>query len=314
MSLLDVEGLELGLRTPEGGTVPLVEDVSFSLEAGRMFALVGESGCGKSVTAAAIGGLLPGSIVQTGGRIRWGGGNAVRRGEGIAYVFQDPGECLDPVFTVGSQIAESLRMRGSRRERREEMERLLRRVGFAEPGRVLASYPHQLSGGQQQRAMLAMALAARPRLLVADEPTTALDVTVQAKILRLLAELQREAGLGVLLITHNLGVVAEVADEVAVMYAGRIVEAGPVRTVLRRPEHPYPAALLRALPRLDAVRGDELADIPGVVPPPGRRGPGCAFAPRCARAAAVCRECVPPWRTAADGRGVACHHAGGVES
>lgn len=308
MSLLTVEGLRLGLRGVGGGVTPLVEGVSFSLETGRIFALVGESGCGKSVTAAAIGGLLPEGICQTGGRIFWGDGRPVERGCGLAYVFQDPGTCLNPVFTIASQIAEVLGGRGvGAGGKRGEMERLMRRVGFSEPGRILRSYPHQLSGGQQQRAMLAMALGAEPKLLIADEPTTALDVTVQAKILRLLVSLQREEGLAVLLITHNLGVVAEVADEMGVMYAGRIVEAGGARVLLEGPAHPYLKAMLRALPRLDGGRGEALEDIPGMVPAPGRRGGGCAFAPRCGMARGICRERVPGWRTLGGGRGVACH-------
>jgi len=221
-------------------------------------------------------------------------------------VFQDPGECLDPVFTIGSQIREAL-PKEDRGRARERMTDLLRTVGFDEPERVLASYPHQLSGGMQQRAMLAMALAGRPRVLVADEPTTALDVTVQAKILRLLADLQRKENLAVLLITHNLAVVAEIADEIHVMYAGRIVESGPVE-MLRAPRHPYVQGLLKALPRLDGA--ERLEGIEGSVPPLGRRPPGCRFHPRCARARAVCAEREPPWTACGPGHRVACWACG----
>lgn len=309
MSVLAIQHLALTLSAADKPPVPLVEDVSFSLQESRMLALVGESGCGKSITAAAIGGLLPPGIQQTAGRIAWADGAPVQRGRGIAYVFQDPGECLNPVFTIASQIKEVLPPE-ERPQAALIMERLLRRVGFEEPARVLSSYPHQLSGGQQQRAMLAMALATHPRVLIADEPTTALDVTVQAKILRLLADLQRTEKLAVLLITHNLGVVAEVADDMAVMYAGRIVESGSVRALLTHPQHPYLRALLRALPRLapgEAIPA--LEGIPGIVPPPGQRGEGCAFAPRCPHAQPPCRSERPPLRTTAAGHPAACHTA-----
>jgi oligopeptide/dipeptide ABC transporter ATP-binding protein len=268
---------------------------------------VGESGCGKSVTAAALGGLLPRGMVQDRGTIRWADGRPCGPGRGLAYVFQDPGECLDPVFTIGSQIREVLPP-VDRACAAERMTGLLATAGFEDPARVLASYPHQLSGGMQQRAMLAMALAGRPRVLVADEPTTALDVTVQAKILQLLATLQRRENLAVLLITHNLGVVAEVADEVHVMYAGRIVESGPV-AMLARPRHPYVRGLLNALPRLTGATG-RLEGIGGSVPPLGRRPAGCRFHPRCQLARAVCREREPSPVSRGDGGAVACWACG----
>ncbi len=301
--MLTAAGLGVGFLPEPGRRVAVVEGVDLCLRAGRTTALVGESGCGKSVTAAALGGLLPRGLARDRGEIRWANGIPCRPGRGLAYVFQDPGECLDPVFTIGSQIRETLPPE-ERGQARARMAALLRTVGFAEPERVLASYPHQLSGGMQQRAMLAMALASRPRVLVADEPTTALDVTVQAKILRLLADLQRLENLAVLLITHNLGVVAEIADEVHVMYAGRTVESGPVE-LLRNPRHPYVRGLLQALPQL-AGSAERLAGIEGSVPSPGRRPAGCRFHPRCAEARALCREKEPELRSCAAGHAVAC--------
>jgi len=301
--VLTAAGLGVGFLPEPGRRVAVVEGVDLCLRAGRTTALVGESGCGKSVTAAALGGLLPRGLARDRGEIRWANGIPCRPGRGLAYVFQDPGECLDPVFTIGSQIRETLPPE-ERGQARARMAALLRTVGFAEPERVLASYPHQLSGGMQQRAMLAMALASRPRVLVADEPTTALDVTVQAKILRLLADLQRLENLAVLLITHNLGVVAEIADEVHVMYAGRTVESGPVE-LLRNPRHPYVRGLLQALPQL-AGSAERLAGIEGSVPSPGRRPAGCRFHPRCAEARALCREKEPELRSCAAGHAVAC--------
>ncbi|HOO20545.1 MAG TPA: ABC transporter ATP-binding protein [Kiritimatiellia bacterium] len=300
--VLTASGLGVGYATGGGERLEVAGEVDLILRAGRTTALVGESGCGKSITAAALGGLLPRGMNRDRGEIRWAGGGARGPGKGLAYVFQDPGECLDPVFTIGNQIRESL-PKEDRGRARERMVDLLRTVGFDDPERVLASYPHQLSGGMQQRAMLAMALAGRPRVLVADEPTTALDVTVQAKILRLLADLQRKADLAVLLITHNLAVVAEIADEIHVMYAGRIVESGPVE-ILKNPRHPYVQGLLKALPRLDGAA--RLEGIEGSVPPLGRRPPGCRFHPRCALARAVCAEQMPTWTACGPGHRVAC--------
>lgn len=302
-AVLTVSGLGVGFVSAGGRRLEVAGEVDLCLRAGRMVALVGESGCGKSITAAALGGLLPRGMAMDRGEIRWADGMARGPGRGLAYVFQDPGECLDPVFTIGSQIRETL-PKAERACAGERMDELLRTVGFGEPARVLASYPHQLSGGMQQRAMLAMALAGRPRVLVADEPTTALDVTVQAKILRLLAELQRKENLAVLLITHNLGVVAEVADEVHVMYAGRVVESGPV-DLLRNPCHPYVKGLLKALPRLDGD-AEKLEGIEGSVPPLGRRPGGCRFHPRCPLARTVCKEREPGSTARAGGRRVAC--------
>lgn len=301
--MLTASGLGVGLAVAGGRRLEVVAGVDLCLRAGRMTALVGESGCGKSITAAALGGLLPRGMALDRGDIRWADGGSCGPGKGLAYVFQDPGECLDPVFTIGNQIREAL-PKVERGHAKERMDELLRTVGFDDPARVLASYPHQLSGGMQQRAMLAMALAGRPRVLVADEPTTALDVTVQAKILRLLAELQRQENLAVLLITHNLGVVAEIADEVHVMYAGRVVESGPV-DLLRRPLHPYVKGLLKALPRFDG-NAERLEGIEGTVPPLGRRPAGCRFHPRCPLARTICREREPELAPQTAGHSVAC--------
>jgi peptide/nickel transport system ATP-binding protein len=306
-AVLTATGLGVGYFLEGGRRLEVVEGVDLELRTGGTTALVGESGCGKSITAAALGGLLPRGMQRDRGEIRWAAGGECGPGRGLAYVFQDPGECLDPVFTIGSQIREALPKK-ERGRAAERMAELLRTVGFAEPARVLASYPHELSGGMQQRAMLAMALAGRPRVLVADEPTTALDVTVQAKILRLLADLQRRENLAVLLITHNLGVVAEIADEVLVMYAGRVVESGPVG-MLRNPRHPYVLGLLKALPRLAAEAG-RLEGIEGSVPPLGRRPAGCGFHPRCPQARTVCRERGPELQACGGGQRVACWACG----
>ncbi len=314
-SLLRVEGLSTGFATEEG-FVSVVEDVSFELAPGGTLGLVGESGSGKSVTAMSIMRLLaepPARIVA--GRVLFEGrdllgldGAAMRgvRGDRIAMIFQEPMTSLNPTMTVGRQIAEVLTLhRGLRRAAaRAEAVAMLRQVGVGGAERRFDQYPHQLSGGLRQRAMIAMALVCRPALVIADEPTTALDVTIQAQILDLLRRLRAELGMAVLLITHDLGVVAEFCDEVAVMYAGRIVERGGA-ALFRRPRHPYTAGLLAATPRSTA-RGGRLATIPGVVPAPGRRGIGCSFAPRCGRVLERCRAERPPLAPVAAGHETAC--------
>jgi len=297
--LLSVEGLSVEFRT-EGGSVAVVEDLSFSIGAGRTLGLVGESGCGKSVTALALTRLLPAPPARiAGGRIRFEGvdllglaGPALRRvrGDRIGMIFQEPMTSLNPTLTIGRQIAEVLRLhRGlgaaAARDRSVEM---LRQVGVGAPERRFDQYPHQLSGGLRQRVMIAIALVCHPDLLIADEPTTALDVTIQAQILDLLKRLQRELGMAILLITHDLGVVAEFCDEVAVMYAGRIVEQGSAAALFAAPRHPYTAGLLASSPRR-VRRGERLPTIPGMVPAPGRRGAGCSFAERCSRVLGRCR-------------------------
>jgi len=289
--LLEVEHLRIAFRRDGKEVVP-VRDVSFSVpEHGRM-ALVGESGCGKSLTALSLAGLPPTDRASLGGTIRFTGSGASR--PSVAYVFQNPTESLNPVIRIRDQIREALPKGMSRKEGDARIVELLARTGLPDPQRAAHSYPCELSGGQQQRAMIAMALAARPDLLVADEPTTALDVTTQREVLELIDSLANETGMAVLLITHNLGLVAGRMDTVNVMYAGMIVESGPVVEVLSNPRHPYTQGLLAAVPALDAPRDAPLADIPGTVPPPDAWPPGCAFAPRCSRATDRCSRGIPP--------------------
>lgn len=308
--LLEVEHLSVTFRTPSGEVTP-VPDVSLKVGVGERVALVGESGCGKSVTALSLTALPPTDRARRHGSIRFDGKDllkdptalgAVRR-SGIAYVFQDPMASLNPVLRIRDQIAEALPKLPAD-ARRTRIVSLLADVGLPDPARAADAYPCELSGGQCQRVMLAMALAAEPRLLIADEPTTALDVTTQRRILGLMDRLARERGMTLLLITHNLGIVASYMQRLYVMYAGRIVEGGTVRDVLSAPRHPYTQGLLAAVPslRLDRPR---LRDIPGTVPPPGRFPPGCAFAPRCPLARPACSEAVPELRTEGN-RSVRC--------
>ena len=309
--LLEVCGLSVTFKTPSGWVTP-VPEVSLTVDAGERVALVGESGCGKSVTALSLTALPPTDRAKRAGRIIFNGEDlltsehAVRsaRRHGIAYVFQDPMASLNPVMRVGEQIGEVLpQLRG--KAKRERICALLADVGLPEPERAYAAYPCELSGGQCQRVMLAMALAAEPKLLIADEPTTALDVTTQRLILGLMEELVRKRGMALLLITHNLGIVANYFQRLYVMYAGRVVESGRVRDVLAHPRHPYTQGLLAAVPSLRAETG-KLRDIPGTVPAPGSFPAGCAFAPRCAYAKPECTTAVPPLTTSADGRAVRC--------
>ncbi len=304
----------------EGGLVRAVDGISLSVGAGETVAVVGESGCGKSVTALSILRLIaspPGRIA--GGTIEFEGldllsmpEKAMRRirGKKIAMVFQEPQTSLNPVFTVGFQVAEPLLLHEkiSRRAGRARAIELLRRVGIADPESRVDDYPHQLSGGMKQRAMIAMALACKPSLLIADEPTTALDVTVQSQILALLKDLQRDLGMSVLLITHDLGIVAEVADRVAVMYAGRIVETADVRALFASPRHPYTVGLFDSLPRVGEIRA-RLRAIPGQVPDPAAFPEGCRFHPRCPLAIDRCRSEVPLLREISPGHASACHRA-----
>ena len=304
----------------EGGLVRAVDGISLSVGAGETVAVVGESGCGKSVTALSILRLIaspPGRIA--GGTIEFEGldllsmpEKAMRRirGKKIAMVFQEPQTSLHPVFTVGFQVAEPLLLHEkiSRRAGRARAIELLRRVGIADPESRVDDYPHQLSGGMKQRAMIAMALACKPSLLIADEPTTALDVTVQSQILALLKDLQRDLGMSVLLITHDLGIVAEVADRVAVMYAGRIVETADVRALFASPRHPYTVGLFDSLPRVGEIRA-RLRAIPGQVPDPAAFPEGCRFHPRCPLAIDRCRSEVPLLREISPGHASACHRA-----
>jgi len=302
--LLEVRDLGVSFLRRGRPPVRAVEGVSFTVEAGRTVGLVGESGSGKSVTALSIMGLLPRRGVATAGDVRLAGESLVGlpdaalreiRGRDVAMVFQDPMSSLNPVVTVGLQLTEVLRRhRGlSRPAAREAGVALLDRVGIPDSRRRMSSFPHQLSGGMRQRALLAMAVACRPRLLIADEPTTALDVTIQAQILELLAELVRDAGTALLLITHDLGVVAGVCDEVHVMYSGRIVESASRRDLFRAPRHPYTHGLLGSIPRLDTPRGTRLEAIPGSPTQVLAWERGCAFQPRCGHALDVCAERSP---------------------
>ena len=295
--LLEVEHLRLKFRRDGRDIVP-VRDVSFSVPEHGRVALVGESGCGKSLTALSLARLPPIDRAEVSGRIAFSG----RR---LAYVFQNPTESLNPVMRIKDQIREALPKGVGRAEGDRQIVDLLSRTGLPDPRRAADSYPCELSGGQQQRAMIAMALAARPDLLIADEPTTALDVTTQREVLELIDSLAAETGMAVLLITHNLGLVAGRMDLVNVMYAGTVVESGPVTEVLAAPRHPYTRGLLAAVPVLDAPRDAPLTDIPGTVPPPDAWPEGCAFAPRCACAVERCRREMPP-TVQSENRRLAC--------
>jgi oligopeptide/dipeptide ABC transporter ATP-binding protein len=301
--LLEVKNLQTHFPT-RNGLVRAVDGVSFHLDAGELLGVVGESGCGKSITALSIMRLIapPGKIV--GGEITFDGKNLLKlseaqmraiRGDDIAMIFQDPMTSLNPVFTVGEQIAEALRLHRklSRKAARAAAIEAMREVSIPDPARRADDYPHQLSGGMRQRVMIAMALACDPKLLIADEPTTALDVTIQAQILELLEELRKHRELAVLLITHDLGVVAEVADRVAVMYTGRFVEESTVDELFARPKHPYTEGLLRSVPKLtitEVGKAERLETIEGVVPSPTNLPPGCHFAPRCPYRMPRCTE------------------------
>jgi peptide/nickel transport system ATP-binding protein len=304
--LLEVEGLSVEIPTVEGA-LHAVRDVSFSISSGRTLSIVGESGCGKSMTALALMDLLPRGARRSVRRLIFEGEDltavpAVRlaalRGARIAMVFQDPMTALNPAFTIGEQLIEVHRRhkRSSRRQARERAVELLQKVGIPGAGRRLGQHPHELSGGLRQRVMIAMALMCEPSLLIADEPTTALDVTIQAQILRLLVDLQRDLGIAMLLITHDLGVVARVAQSVVVMYAGEIVETAPTAELLTAPRHPYTRGLMASVPVPGRTRpGEPLAVIPGVVPAPIGEMRGCAFRNRCSFALAACSEPVE-WR------------------
>jgi oligopeptide/dipeptide ABC transporter ATP-binding protein len=329
MPLLEIKNLVTAFQTP-AGRVPAVDGVSLSIERGKTLGLVGESGCGKSVTAMSILRLVaaPGRIEQ--GQILLSLGRATEgaaaidlaslpeselrriRGSRIGMIFQEPMTSLNPVFTIGSQIAETLHLHRplSREAARARALEMLKLVRVADPDRRLDEYPHQLSGGMRQRVMIAMALACEPDLVIADEPTTALDVTIQAQILDLLADLRQRLGTAILLITHDLGVVAETCDDVAVMYAGKIVERAPAATLFARPMHPYTIGLLRSRPEA-ARRGDgPLATIPGMVPPPQEFPAGCRFHPRCEHARLPhCQEEPPELREVAPGHFVRCPYA-----
>ncbi len=296
--LLDVRQLRVSFMTDEG-EVRAVDGVSFSIRRGETLALVGESGSGKSVTALSLARLVPtppgvykgGQVLLEGEDVLTMGRDKLRaiRGARISYVFQEPATSLNPVFRIGTQIKEVLQLHRPEAATDDEVARLLRLVHIPEPTQRAREYPHQLSGGMQQRVMIAMALACHPSLLIADEPTTALDVTIQAQVLDLLKELKRSLGMSILLITHNLGIVGDLADQVCVMYAGRIVERAPAEELLQTPRHPYTRALLRSIPRLGTKR-QRLETIPGSVPNAARLPSGCKFHPRCPVARPSCAQ------------------------
>lgn len=315
--LLEVSSLGVSFRAAGRVSEP-VRNVSFSIPPRGRTALVGESGCGKSLTALSLARLPPldraqcsGTVVFRGAKRRFSGNAgdpalAALRGRGVSYVFQNPSEALNPVMRIGAQIEEALPPGLSRAQRRERAVSLLDRTGLPDPARAAAAHPCELSGGQCQRCALAMALAAGPDLLVADEPTTALDVTTQKLVLDLIDSLADETGMAVLLITHNLALVAGRTDEVNVMYAGAIVESGPVEEVLSHPRHPYTRGLLAAVPALDAPAASPLRDIPGTVPPPHDWPAGCAFHPRCPHATERCKKETPALERAGDRAKCAC--------
>ena len=314
--LLSITNFSLGFNT-DAGPVTVVDDLTLSLDHGETVGLVGESGCGKSVTAMSIMRLLPTPPARIlGGRIGFDGADllslpedAIRkiRGNRIGMIFQEPMTSLNPVYTIGYQLAEVLRLHRplSRSEAAVRAVELLGHVGMGAAEQRLRQYPHELSGGLRQRVMIAMAIACEPALLIADEPTTALDVTIQAQILDLMRRLRAEHGMAVLLISHDLGVVAEFCDRVVVMYAGRLVEAASVRALFRAPRHPYTRGLLDSMPARADRRG-RLPTIPGTVPAPGSRGTGCSFAKRCSRAVERCRADIPRFDPAGADHSVAC--------
>ncbi|GAA0591756.1 ABC transporter ATP-binding protein [Streptomyces crystallinus] len=315
--LLEVRDLQVEFKTRDG-IAKAVNGVTYSVAAGETLAVLGESGSGKSVTAQAVMGILdmpPGRI--TGGEIVFQGKDLLKlkederrkvRGSGMAMIFQDALSSLNPVLSVGAQLGEMFTVhRGmSRKDARAKAVELMDRVRIPAAKERVGQYPHQFSGGMRQRIMIAMAMALEPALIIADEPTTALDVTVQAQVMDLLAELQREMNMGLILITHDLGVVADVADRIAVMYAGRIVEEAPVHEIYKAPAHPYTKGLLESIPRLDQ-KGQELYAIKGLPPNLMHIPPGCAFHPRCPMARDVCRTDVPPLAHVSEGRRSACH-------
>jgi len=301
----------------ERGIVRAVDGVSFHIRPGEILGIVGESGSGKTITARAVLRIVPppGKVVT--GRILLRGRELLSlseremaqvRGREIAMIFQEPGAALNPVFTVGEQIAEALQVhRGlGRRQARERSIEFLREVGIPAPEERYRSYPHQLSGGMQQRCMIAIALACGARLLIADEPTTALDVTVQAQILDLLVRLTREHSVGMMFITHNIAAVAQIAHQVMVMYAGRIMETGPIAQVIDAPKHPYTQALLQAMPTMTVARGQRLLEIQGRIPDLSNVPPGCPFHPRCPFAMDQCAVRTPSLQTVAEGQSAAC--------
>src|SRR5215510_10542876 len=314
MPLLEIKNLKLDFLSGDA-SLRAVDDVSLTVNAGETVCLVGESGCGKSVTALSIARLVPTPPARyVGGQILLNGRDVLRmdnhelrsiRGGVVSYIFQEPGASLNPVFRVGNQIKESLQLHRPEKATDDEVIRLLKLVGIPAPESRIKDYPHQMSGGMQQRVMIAMALASEPKLLVADEPTTALDVTIQAQILELLLELKQRLRMSILLITHNLGIVGDLANRVAVMYAGQIAELAPALELLSRPMHPYTKALMNSVPKL-GHEFERLAAIPGTVPNPGNFPRGCRFHPRCPIARPDCGQTEPQLVQVEPSRWVRC--------
>lgn len=319
---MTVKNLSVSLQTNHG-LARVVDRLSFSLHSGEILGLVGESGCGKSITAAALMGLVPSPAgMVTADQIMLGDKNLAQlneaglrrvRGSEISMIFQEPLTALDPVFSIGSQLSTVIRRhRGENRpQARRSSVDMLERVGMADVQRIMHRYPHQLSGGMRQRVMIAMAMACRPRVLIADEPTTALDVTTQAQVLEQLSELGQSFGTAILLITHDLAVVAQACDRVLIMYCGRIVEEAPVEALFTAPAHPYTAGLLAAVPRISSAEVQRVRAIPGQVPHPAALPEGCHFADRCARADPQCRTVTPEMQAVDGQRSIhrhACHH------
>jgi oligopeptide/dipeptide ABC transporter ATP-binding protein len=317
VSLLEIKDLKMDFGKG-AGALRAIDGVSLTINAGESVCLVGESGCGKTVTALSIAKLVPTPPANyVGGEILLNGRDVLKmsraelqkiRGGVVGYIFQEPGAALNPVFRVGNQIKESLKLHRPEKANDAEVIRLLKLVGIPAPESRIRNYPFEMSGGMQQRVMIAMALASEPKLLVADEPTTALDVTIQAQILDLLRELKQRLGMAILLITHNLGIVGDMADRVAVMYAGEVVEMSPARELLRRPLHPYTKALMNSVPKLQGG-ADRLSAIPGNVPRIGNFPPGCRFFPRCPSARPECANKAPALTEVEPGRWSRCLYA-----
>ena len=317
MPLLEIKNLKLDFVSSEA-SLRAVDDVSLAMEPGETVCLVGESGCGKTVTALSVARLVPTPPAKyVGGEILLNGRDVLKmspselraiRGGVVSYVFQEPSASLNPVLRIGKQIKESLKLHRPEKATDDEVIRLLKLVRIPAPESRLRNYPFEMSGGMQQRVMIAMALASEPKLLVADEPTTALDVTIQAQILELLLDLKQRLSMSILLITHNLGIVGDIADRVAVMYAGQIVELAPARDLLRRPLHPYTQALMNSVPKLSGA-ADRLTAIPGNVPRIGNFPPGCRFYPRCPSAKPECANTMPELLEVEPKRWVRCLYA-----
>jgi peptide/nickel transport system ATP-binding protein len=313
--IIEVKGLRTSFQTDDG-EIPVVNDIDFHIKPGEVLGIVGESGCGKSVTSLSIMGLVPSPAGKVQGEILFKGENLANaseakmrkiRGNEIAMIFQEPMTSLNPVFTIGEQLTESLRIhtKWNKKQAVSKAIEMLKLVGLARAEELIKEYPHQLSGGMRQRVMIAMAMICEPTLLIADEPTTALDVTIQAQILELMKKLNKETDTAIMMITHDLGVVAEMCERIVVMYAGKIVEEGDVKTIFQKPKHPYTVGLIRSIPDM-RTKKERLYSIPGNVPKPGSLKLGCQFAPRCEHAMDVCISQTPSLRAFENGQQVRC--------